>query len=305
MGTTILTSGRVTWTDIVQPTQGDIQEVSACYPQIHPLNLQDFLTEQEMPKLDHQDDYLFLVVQFPVWESPDQIPQPTELDIFIARGNLVTSHHQPVPALDRLFDQAKEDERALSEIMGHGASPLLYQLLDELVDDCFPLVQQLDHSLREIESRLFRSEARQMLQEIALLRRSVIALRHILYPQLDVVKALERGSWPFIHEELDLYWSDISDHLAQLCDHLDEHGEVLAGLSDTVDTLASHKIDEVVRLLTVVTVLTLPLTLLATIFGMNVLMPYAAHPLLFYTVLTIGIVLTLALMWYLNKRKWL
>lgn len=304
MATNILTSGRVTWIDLHQPVETDIQEVSARYPQIHPLNLQDFLTEQEMPKLDHQDDYLFLVVQFPVWESRDQIPQPAELDIFIARGTLVTGHHHAVPALDRLFNLAR-DEQARPEILGHGASPLLYRLLDELVDDCFPLVHQLEHSLREVESRLFRSEARQMLQEIALLRRSVIALRHILYPQLDVVKSLERGSWPFIHEELDLYWSDISDHLSQLCDRIDEHGEVLAGLSDTVDTLASHKIDEVVRLLTVVTVLTLPLTLLATIFGMNVLLPYATHPLVFYTILTIGILLTLALILYLNKRKWL
>lgn len=305
MSTTVLTSGRVTWTDILQPTREDIQAIATSYPQIHPLNLQDFLTEQEMPKIDHQDDYLFLVIQFPLWDNPERIPQPTELDIFIARGNLVTCHHHTVPALDRLFRQTQEDEKARTGILGHGASPLLYRLLDELVNDCYSPVHQVDHTLREIEARLFHSEARQVLQEIAFLRRTVIALRHILYPQLDVVKSLERGSWPFIHEELDLYWSDISDHLARYCDRLDEQTEVLASLSDTVDTLASHKIDDVVRLLTVVTVLTLPLTLLATIFGMNILMPYAGHPLLFFGVLAIGMILTLFLVWYLKKKRWL
>jgi magnesium transporter len=104
---------------------------------------------------------------------------------------------------------------------------------------------------------------------------------------------------------MDPYWGDVGDHLAQLCAVLDENTEVAASLSDTIDTLASHRIDEVVRLLTVVTVLTLPLTLLATIFGMNIVMPFADHPLLFFAVTGLGIVLTLLLIWYLQQRRWL
>lgn len=301
----VLTCGRVTWTNIEHPSPEDIRALAGRYPQFHPLNLQDCLNEQEMPKLDHHDDYLFLVVQFPYWESPDEIPQPAEVDIFIARGNLVTSHRGKLPALERLFEQAQAEEAVRQQYMAQGASPLLYHLLATLVDGCFPFVQQVGHSLRSIEAELFHAPPRQVLRKIALLRRTVIALRHILAPQSDVVEALGQGNWSFVHEELDLYWSDISDHLAQLRARLDEHAEVVAGLSDTIDTLASHQIDDVVRLLTIVTVLTLPLTLLATIFGMNILMPFAGHPLLFYGVVAIGIALTLLLVWYLNRRKWL
>jgi magnesium transporter len=188
--------------------------------------------------------------------------------------------------------------------MGHGASPLLYRLLDALVEDCFPLVQQVERGLRKVEAELFNRDSRSVLHKIALLRRTVIALRHILRPQLEIVHCLERGNWPFIHEDLDIYWSDLSDHLAQICATLDQHAEVLAALSETVDTLASHRIDDVVRLLTVVTVLTMPLTLLATIFGMNVFIPFADHPA-FFVILGLGLAITVLLVLILNRRKWL
>jgi magnesium transporter len=305
MPSTILTQGRVTWTNILNPAAEDLQDLSARYPQFHALNLQDCLTELEIPKLDHHDDYLFLVVQFPQWVSPGEIPQPAEVDIFVSRGTLVTSHHRQLPSLDKLFSEVEMDETVRAQRMGSGASPLLHQVLDGLVNDCYPLVYKLDRRIRHIEENLFDTKTRQVLSEIAQTRRTIIALRHILYPQIEIVRALERGNWPFIHDELDLYWGDLGDHLAQLCAILDQHAEVVAGLSETVDTLASHRIDEVIRLLTVVTILTLPLTLLATVLGMNILIPFMGHPLPFYLVLGAGTALTVVLAWYLNRNKWL
>ena len=140
---------------------------------------------------------------------------------------------------------------------------------------------------------------------MAVLRREVIALRRILRPQVTLIKELAQGNWPFIHEDLDLYWGDLSGHLAQLGAMLDEQAEVVNGLSETVDTLASHRIDEVVRVLTVVTVVTLPLTVLSTVFGMNVVLPYEAHPWAFFTLIVVGLIATVALVWYLRYRRWL
>jgi magnesium transporter len=144
-----------------------------------------------------------------------------------------------------------------------------------------------------------------LLQETAFVRRDIISLRSILKPQRDVVGALIRGSWPFIHEDLDPYWGDINDHLLQLCSLLDEYSEVVNGLSDTIDTLASHRIDEVVRVLTIVTVLTLPVTVLSTVFSMNISLPFGKHPLLFFFIVGMGILLTGFILWYLRKQKWL
>ncbi len=290
---------------MICPDAQDIQQLSARYPQFHALNLQDCLTELEFPKLDHFDDYLFLVVQFPLWDDSEKVPRPAEIDIFVARGTLVTSHQGQVDVLDKLFARAQGDLQARVEMMGQGASPLLYCVLSALIDGCFPLIHTVDHDLRHLENGLFKDGARHILNEIAGVRHSLISMRHILGPQIDVVRSLERGNWPFIHEDLDIYWGDISDHLTQLVARLEEDAEVVAGLSETVDTLASHRIDDVVRLLTVVTVITLPLSLLAAIFGMNIAMPFAEHPLLFYAILAVGLIFTLVMIWYLNRQKWL
>jgi Mg2+ and Co2+ transporter CorA len=205
MSTTVLTHGRVTWTNIIQPTLQELNQLGERYPQFHPLNLHDCLTPLEFPKLDQHDDYIFIVAQLPRWDPQEQLS---------------------------------------------------------------------------------------------------IALRHILRPQLDVIRELERGDWPFIHEDLNLYWGDISSHLAQQRAMLDEHFDVINGLSDTIHTLASHRIDEVVRLLTLITILTVPLTLISTVFGMNVQLPYGSHPLPFFAINALGIVATVLLLWYLRKRGW-
>jgi magnesium transporter len=155
------------------------------------------------------------------------------------------------------------------------------------------------------EDNLFNNDTPHILREIAEVRRDVIALRHILRPQLEIMRHLEKGNWPFIQGKLDPYWGDIGDQVAQLQARLEEHNEVLSSLSDTIDTLASHRIDEVVRLLTVVTLLTVPLTVLSTIFGMNVQLPYGGHPLPFYLINVIGVVTTALVIWYLRYRRWL
>ncbi len=305
MSTTILTHDRVTWTDIVHPTPEDVEELAARYPQFHPLNLQDCLTEREIPKLDHHDNYLFLVVHLPFWDACERISRPAEVDIFIAQGVLVTSHRGELKPLVELAARAQADAGLRAELMGRGASPMLHYLLNMLVDYCFPIVRHVGKNLRHIEERMFRDDTRRLLHEVAVVRRDIIALRSILKPQLDIIKKLVEGQWPFVHEELDPYWGDIGDHLAQLCSILDEDAEIVGGLSETIDTLASHRIDEVVRLLTIVTILTLPITVPATILSMNIVMPMAEHPLLFYGVVGLGLALTFFLIWYLRRRSWL
>ena len=304
MNTTILTQGRVTWTNILSPQFEDIQQLSQRFPQFHPLNLKDCLTEREIPKLDHHDGYLFLVVQLPVRDKNERIFHPAEVDIFITKGTLVTVHRGDSLPLNRLFTQAAADPQMRQELMEQGASPLLHRLLDELVNSCYPILQQVLADLRHIESNLFNEDTRHLLNEIALVRRDIIALKHILAPQQEVINELEKGNWDFIHEDLDLYWSDIKDHLAQLCMMLEESSEMISGLSETADTLASHRIDDVMRLLTVVTVLTLPLTLVATLFGMNISLPFSQHPFLFYVIVVAGLLMIISLMWFLRTRRW-
>ena len=305
MPTSILTHGRVTWTNIVQPVQADLDELGKRYPQFHLLNLRDTMSEGEFPKLDHHDDYLFLVLYLPMYDGTERLFRPEEVDIFIAKGTLVTASSGRLPVLNEVFRSAQQDQYVRESLMGRGASPLLYEVLNLFIGSVMPLLERFDHDIHHIEANLFSSDTRHILNEIALARRDLIALRHILRPQLSVIRALADGEWPWMREDITLYWSDIYDSLAKLQARLDEHVEVIGGLSETIDTLASHRIDEVVRVLTIITVLTLPLSLLSTVFSMNVLLPYEEHPAVFFAVVGFGVVLTAALLWYLRRRRWL
>lgn len=305
MPTTVIQHNEVTWTNIEHPTREDIEALGHRFPNFHPLNLDDCLTELEYPKLDHYDHYLFLIVQMPTWDPVERVSHPAEIDIFISHNNLVTSHRGEIKPLEEMFATAQQDPTKREAWMGKGASPLLYYLLDTLVDYCFPLAQKVGGNLRHIEANLFRDQTKHLLHEVAVVRRDIIVLRSLFKPQYEVIQSLIKGSWPFIQEHLDPYWGDIGDHLAQLCMLMDQYAEVISGLSDTIDTIASHRIDEVVRLLTVTTVLTLPVTLLATIFGMNIVMPFSDHPLLFFGIIVLGIILTVWLVVYLKRRRWL
>ncbi|MCP4421869.1 MAG: magnesium transporter CorA family protein [Chloroflexi bacterium] len=305
MSTDILHYGRVTWINITDPTPGDMRLLREQHPNFHSLHIRDCLTELEFPKLDVGDGYLFLVAQLPRWNGETQICHPAEIDIFVASGVLITIHTGEIKPLNEMFSNAKADENTLAEMMEKGASPLLYQLLETLVSYCDPILAKVNQSIRHIELGLFEDDIERILHEVAVVRRGVIAIRHILRPQLDVVRALEKGDWPFIQDELDIYWDDIGDHLMRLLGMLDEHVEVIGGLSDTIDTLASHRIDGVIRLLTIITILTVPLTVLSTIFGMNVDLPYGSGPTLFYIVNVIGVLLTVGVIVYLRRRRWL
>jgi magnesium transporter len=305
MATINLQFQNVNWTNIIHPTSEDLHGLSDRYPNFHPLNLKDCLTELEYPKLDHHDHYLFLVVQMPYQDQEEKILRPAEVDIFISHGTLVTVHRGELKTMQLMYTVLRSDEERRGEWMGKGASPLLYNLLNALVDDCYPLAHQLGLRLRHIEESLFNNNVRHLLLEIAGLRRDIIIMRSIMKSQLEIIQSLIRGSWSFIQEDLDPYWGDINDHLSQLCSLTDQYSEVINGLADTIDTLASHRIDEVVRLLTITTVLSLPVTILATIFGMNIVMPFSQHPLLFYGIIAAGFGLTIWIIWFLRKRNWL
>lgn len=305
MSTTIINTERVTWTNIVKPTQADMDQLRERYPQFHPLNLNDCLTESEFPKLDHYDDYVFLVTQFPRWDPSSLICQPAEVDIFITKGVLVTSHQGTLKPLNDLFDSIQADPVASEKLMEHGASPVLYEILNVLIQYCYPILHKVNQKIRHIEHDLFSADTSHILQEVALARRDVISLRHILAPQIKVVYELEKGDWHFIHDDLNIYWGDIGDHLAQIGSMLDEQREVIAGLSETIDTLASHRIDEVVRLLTLVTLISVPITVIATVFGMNVALPYGSHPIPFYAINATAVLITVLVLWYLKRKHWL
>ncbi len=299
-----VTHGQVTWVDIRHPTEEDVQYLRAHYS-FHPLDLEDCLSRVEHPKIDEYEDYLFLVMHFPLFDRQRQVTRPSEVDFFIGANYLITIHDGVLKPLIQLFDRCQEDEETRQRYMGKGAGHLLYSILDILVDSLFPMLNKIGGHLRQIEEDMFTENVREIVQRISLVRRDIIAMRRVIRPQLSVVAALEKGERPFLQEDLEVYWGDVADAFRRAWDILENYSEVIEGLADTSDSVTSYRINEVMRTLTVISVIMLPLTLLSGIYGMNVILPLATYPWAFFLILGMMAATALVMLWVFRRRGWL
>jgi magnesium transporter len=299
-----VTYGKVTWTNIEKPTPEDIEVLRRNY-NFHPLDLEDCLSRIERPKIDEYEDYLFIVMHFPVYDPDQRISRPSEVDLFIGAGYLVTVHDGILKPIYQLFDDCQRYERTRARHMGRGSSRLLYSVIDALVDYCFPILDKVDSNIHAIEEEVFTADMRRVVQDISIVRRDIIALRRIIRPQITIVANLEQKDRPFIREDLDVYFGDIVDHLNKAWDILEDHREVVEGLSETSDSVISYRINEVMRILTIISVVLLPLTLLSGIYGMNIHLPLAKHPLSFVFIIALMILIAGSMLSYFKRRGWL
>jgi magnesium transporter len=300
-----LRCNRFTWTNIVSPTQDDIYKLGRSHPDIHPLHLEDLLSHIERPKIDEEETYLFVVTHFPVWDSVNHISRASEVEFIVARNYLFTVHDGTLKPLLRLFSRCELYEEERQQLVGKGANDAFYMILDRLVDYVFPMMRKVDNNIHTIENTIFKEDARQVIRDIAIVRRDIIALRRIIRHQVPVLEALERTEHHIIREDLEQYFGDTLDHIYAARDIIDENYEVIGGLSETADTLVSHRINEVMRVLTIISVILLPLTLISGIYGMNIELPLNQHPRAFIFVSGLMVVIAILMLAYFKRRKWL
>jgi len=305
MPTEVIRHGRIRWTNITRATRDDVEALQAEYPQFHPLDLEDLLSRIERPKIDEYDDYLFTVMHFPLWDSVEKLSRASEVDTFIGSNYVVTIHDGVLSPLANLFERCQDDEAERANFMGQGPSHLFHTVVDHLVDYIFPILYKVDANIRGLEEEIFTSNFKAVIQNLALIRRDNIALRRIVRPQLEILEILERTEHHVIRDELDVYFGDIRDHLNKATDLISDHKEVIEGLVDTTNTLAAHRTNQIVQILTVISVIMLPLTLISGIYGMNVDLPLHNDPRAFVVIIILMIFVASIMLFVFKERNWL
>lgn len=301
----IISCDAVQWVDLVSPTAEDVSRLQARFPYFHPLNLEDIRSPIERPKVDNDDDYIFVVMHFPLWDARDGISRASEVDFFVGRDYIVTVHSGALKPLAGLMERCQGDEGECQRLLGQGSSQAFYSLVDQLVDYIFPILGKVDRRLHAIEDDLFESNAKRVIQEIALLRRDIISLRRIIRHQIPIAQQLESVPHPILRDGMEAYFGDIVDHLFKQRDIIEENYEIINSFAETADTLASYRINEVMRILTVISVIMLPLTLISSIYGMNIELPFAAHPGAFAITAAVMAAAALLMLIYFRRRNWL
>ncbi len=298
----------VRWINVERPTAEAIDYLRVNFP-FHELDLEDVVDTLERPKLDEYDDYLFLVLQFPVHSKLTRATTAAEVDIFVGRDYVITLHDGRIKPLVRLFDEVERSPEAAETLLAQGADRLFHRILDQLIDYCFPIMRRILQKIDQIDAMIFEPDALRVVQEIATVRRDIIACRRIIKPQVAVITGLERRVRNFFHhdadEDLDVYFGDLADHIGKVWDILEDAKEVVDSLSATADSVQSHRLNEVIKVLTIFSVIMLPLTLVSSVYGMNIDLPRDESPFAFYELLAAMALIAIGMVAFFRWRRWL
>ncbi len=296
-----LTWSNLTWVNIEQPTEQETEYLAQNYP-FHPLDLDDCLSRIQRPKIDEYKHYLFLVFHFPAYNKEARVTTPSQVSIFISENYLITLHKGELKPLVKLFRECQIDEESRQENFSQGSAYLLYRIIDRLVDYCLPILNKIGDNIETVEDDIFSDRRRGMIREISVIRRDIISFRRIIWPMRAVIGSLEPKIRRFTKMDMAVYFGDMVDHVDKIWDGLDEYKEIIEGLNDTYDSLATNRTNEVMRTLTIIATILLPITVIASIYGMNIPLPFqrSAYSLLFVILIMLVVI---GGMLYFFRRK--
>jgi magnesium transporter len=301
-----LTAQGLTWVNVVSPDLETAQMLAERFGW-HPLDVEDIVSKRQRPKVDDYEDdgYLFAVLHFPVFDKAVQRLNAAELDVFIGQDYLVTIPNRELLPVTRLFARCEADDVYREQLFAKGSGRLLYEVLDDLFDYCFPILDKIGHKLDRIEDDMFEGAAEDVVRDISNVKQEIISYRKVIKPERSTLRVLERRVARFLPEQLELYFDDINDAVERIWDQLDNYKEVVEALESTNESVISHRQNNVLRLLTIISVTMLPLTLLTGIFGMNVVYPGEATKVAFWVILA-GLVATLvAMVGFFRWKRWI
>lgn len=306
MAIKVLKNKKLLWYYISSLGEEEILQLKKEF-KFHPLDIRDCLGEPQQSKVDVYKRYLFLIFQFPQVEKEKLKININQLYIFLSKDYLVTITKVRFKPLNNFFYRLINNKKFKEEIFSQDSGFLLYRILDYLYRYAWLAPQYLSKEIDQVEKEIYeRIGSIKTVKDLALVRRSIMQFQSIISPQRLVLKTLENLNKDFFSkEELEVYFSDLSDLIGKINTNLEVYKDRVLGLHDINESLISHRTNLVMRSLTVISVSLLPLTLLAGIYGMNINLPLAHEPIFvwgMFGVFIIGIVLIIGI---LKRRGWL
>jgi magnesium transporter len=301
----------LTWLHLEAPTHEEVQALASRFGW-HPLDVEDVLSRRERPKVDAYTEaegagYLFAVLHFPVYDATVGRLNAGELDVFVGPDYLVTLPTVELKPLSRLFQRCVDNEELRHSLFSRGSGRLLYEILDDLYDYCFPILDKIALKLRQIDEEIddLGPRAKDRVRDIHKVKQEIISYRKIVRPQRPTLRQLERQIERFLPQDLELYFDDIVDASERIWDNLDNYKEVVEALEDTNESLISHQQNDILYVLTIFSVVMLPLTFLTGVFGMNVRFPLFDTTQGFIVALVLFVVTIIGMISFFRYKKWL
>jgi magnesium transporter len=297
----------VLWVDFAEEHTEVVEPILNDSFNFHPLTIDDALRESHTPKLEDWQDYLYLVLR-----AASQMPgdseqrEAPELDVFLGLNFVVTYHNYPIDAVDQVWELCQKDPRWLSK----GTGRLLYRLSDQLVSEAVTAVEQMYVDLDHLEDEIFAAAEPETLEQLFTLKRNVLQLRRIVGPSWDVLNKLSRNDYPVVDEADRIFFRDVYDHFRQLDNLLNDILILVGSALDTYLSVVNNRMNDIMKTLTVITALFMPLAFITGFFGMNFFqsaVPLRAWTgsLAFIIILFAMAITPLIMLWWMRRRAWI
>ncbi|OGN99639.1 MAG: hypothetical protein A2Y58_01660 [Chloroflexi bacterium RBG_13_51_52] len=301
-----ITWGDLTWVNIELATERETEWLADTY-HFHQLALDDCISRKQIPKIDTFPGYLFFVFHYPIFDKETRISSKRQWSAFIGDNYLVSVHTGELKTLVALFRDCMANEDARKEYMSSGSGFLLYRILDRAIDSYFPVLDKILSLMEDVEDAVFDEDI-EAAKELSILRRDIITQRAVMFPTRDIFKEMENKLKRFSKTDVTAYYSDLMDHTNKICGTLDECREIIEVYKDTDYTLATNRLNRVMRILTIFSSIVLPFLIISSIFGMNVVLPGGLEkgdiqP--FLILLLVMLVIAGGMLFFFRRRRWI
>lgn len=310
--------------NVSKPTDFEMRFLKNTYD-FSALNLEDYLYGTQIPKIETYDKYDLFVLRFPVitTNEPENAHQygirlPTirvqtakkklissYVNFFISKEYVVVVHDGLLPKIDHIFSLCQKSLHNRTEYMEKGSVFLVYKIIDALVDDCFPVVNELTATIDKVDKELEEKQSQKTLEEISTIRRNLVVFHTMIKPILPIFRELKEGKHERLDGKMKSYWRNILDHFQKIMDRVEDNRELIEGISVSNESLLSSRNNEIVKFLTVITSIAFPFVIVNNLYSMNVTLPYAKNKeivwYLFGLIFTAGLVIVI----YFRRKKWL
>lgn len=291
------------WYHILSPTEENLTFLKENF-HFHPLDIEDCRSKTQRPKIDIYDDYYFIILHIPYFDKVNKFLKTKEVKIFWGKNYIITVGNTHWVVRD-MFNRAKENKKLTEELLSESSDRLLYKILERILSETFILLTKVGEEVDTISRELFSKRAEKTIERISVTRKNIILLDTIFKPQLRLFHKFESGEIKGFVEDMEEYWGNILDYYQKIWDLIEDDKELIEGLSKTFDSLQTNKINEIMKVLTFISTIILPLTFITGLYGMNVNLPFQSHPHAFWIVAGSMVLIFGILILYFKRKRWM
>lgn len=290
------------WIDLENPTAEESKQVLEGIFQFHPLAIEDCLMPSQLPKIEEYDTYLFMVIHAVDFDRKDEHFRTEELNLFLGKNFLVTWHREPLKSIRAAIDRCGKKAQT-----ARGSDRIAHSILDALVDNYLPVLHEFGADIAELEALVLEGSIQtDTMNRVVKVKKEVLYLGQIIRPQREVLNRFARGEFKLIRAQLNPYYRDICDHLARYQEMAESYRDSLNSTMQLYLSLSSNRTSEVVKVLTLITAVTTPVTVIGTWYGMNFQdIPELRSPHGYWIAVAITVLSTLGCIGYFKRKGWM